>query len=201
MNNHELQADDLAISPSTEMAFTRELPKIGAHQAVCAQIHNVGYQLYQGQVQASPQCVMIFEIGQKMVGGAMDGKQMVISENFGMYLSGESKLRKFLNSWRGKAFTDEDLKSFTLRNLLGKHCTLIITHEPKKNGGMCAKIKGIAPAEKGGEPVLVTYTEVPKWVQEKKAAAVQPPLRKPTNVGSAVSSQAQAETTEEAPPF
>lgn len=159
--------------------FTKELITAGAHHAVCCQIHNVGYQMYQGKVSLSPKAIVIFEVDQKMTGGKMAGQPMVISESYGMFMAEGSKLRKALEGWRGKPYTADELKSFSLGIIHRRPCTLLIIHEKKKDGTMKAKIAGILPAQTAGwEPV---YTETPEWVLKEKAAQVPPPPKQNHN--------------------
>jgi len=153
--------------------FTKELITAGAHHAVCCQLHNVGHQVYQGKVSLSPKAIAIFEVDQKMTGGKMAGEPMVISETYPMFMGEGSKLRKMLEGWRGKPYSAEDLKGFSVRNIIGRPCTLLIVHEKKKDGTMKAKIAGVLPAQ--GPGWVPTYTEAPEWVMKEKAAAVPPP--------------------------
>ena len=43
-------------------------------------------------------------------------------------------LRKVLESWRGRAFTQEELSGFSLENVLGKPCMISVVHKPSKDG-------------------------------------------------------------------
>ena len=45
----------------------------------------------------------------------------------------KANLRKDLESWRGKAFTDDEAKAFDVTNLMGKACMINIIHEAAKN--------------------------------------------------------------------
>ena len=177
-----METDNLRVPPPGEdSGFERQLPAMGEHQAVCCQIHNLGHQEYQGQASLSPKCVVIFELEQKMSGGKLDGKPFVISEEFPMYLSKDSKLRTFLGNWRStpaapRPMTDEECKDFTLRKVLNIPATLIVVHKTKGDRTF-ANIAGIAPAKPGAPRVPVSYTETPKWVSDKQAKQCRPPER------------------------
>lgn len=153
--------------------FTKELITPGAHHAVCCQLHNVGYQLYQGKVSQSPKAIVIFEVDQKMTDGKMAGQPMVISESYGMYLGEGSKLRKMLEGWRGRPFQPEELKGYSIASMLNRPCTLLIVHEKKKDGTMKAKIAGVLPAQ--GPGWVPRYIDTPEWVAKEKANQVPPP--------------------------
>ena len=154
--------------------FTKELVSAGAHHAVCCQLHNVGYQMYQGKVSLSPKAIIVFEVDQKMTGGKMAGEPMVLSETFPMFMGEGSKLRKMLEGWRGKPYSAEELKNFTIGGIVNRPCTLLVVHEKKKSDGtMRAKIAGVLPAQ--GPGWVPTYTEMPEWIAKEKANQVPPP--------------------------
>lgn len=73
----------------------------------------------------------------------------VIDEEFTLSLYEKSTLRKMLESWRGKKFTDEESEKFDITKLLGVPCMLNIIHNEGKNGNMYAKIGSISPLMKG----------------------------------------------------
>jgi hypothetical protein len=163
--------------PGEGGGFTKELITAGAHHAVCCQLHNVGYQMFKNEVSLSPKAVIIFEVEQKMTGGKMAGEPMVISETFPMFMGENSKLRKMLEGWRGKPYSPEELKNFSIGGIVGRPCTLLIVHEKKKSDGtMRAKIAGVLPAQ--GPGWVPTYTEMPEWVAKEKAAQVPAPAPK-----------------------
>jgi len=72
----------------------------------------------------------------------------VISGNYTLSMHEKSKLRGFLQSWRGKAFSDEDAKSFDITKLLGVPCMLNIIHKTTPNGTF-ANIASVSPLPKG----------------------------------------------------
>lgn len=57
---------------------------------------------------------------------------MSISREFTPSLHEKSSLRMFLKSWRGKDFTEEEVKAFDLTKLLGVPCLLNIIHKQGK---------------------------------------------------------------------
>lgn len=158
----------------------KELPSIGSHQAVCCQVHSLGYQVFKGQVSFSPKCVFIFELDEKMKNGEMAGKPFVLSERHSQYMGKPGKssnLRKFLEKWKGKEYTEEEAKATNIKKCEKVPCTLLVDHEPKEGGGFRAKIVGISRRDATKPLVPVTYTEVPKWVTEEKGKQVPAPKR------------------------
>jgi hypothetical protein len=107
----------------------------------------------------------------------------VFSKEFTLSLGEKSNLRAFLNSWRGKALTEEECKSFDITVLAGKACTLSIIHKTSKvSGKVYAEIGSIGGVMKGMEvPALmnpqmvfsvsnfdqVAFDSFPDFIKEK----------------------------------
>jgi len=76
-----------------------------------------------------------------------DGKAVnlprAISRRYTLSLSDKSHLRKDLESWRGRKFTDDELDGFDLRAVLGTPCQLQIVHETGKDGRVFANVAAI----------------------------------------------------------
>lgn len=73
----------------------------------------------------------------------------VISKEFTLSMHEKSTLRKWLESWRGLAFTDEESRSFDISKLLGVPCALSIIHKIAKNGNKYAEIANVSTLMKG----------------------------------------------------
>jgi len=88
-----------------------------------------------------------------------------------------------LQSWRGRAFTPEELKKFDLVNVLGKPAFINVTHSVKGDKTY-ANLTSIMPLPKGmpaptlegealtysiDEPDPVAFDKLPAWVQDKIA--------------------------------
>jgi hypothetical protein len=81
---------------------------------------------------------------------------MVISKEFTLSMHEKANLRKDLESWRGKQFTEEQAKSFDITRLLGVPCMLNIIHKVSKTGVPYVTISNISSIPKGLEcPKLV----------------------------------------------
>lgn len=108
-----------------------------------------------------------------------------------------SKLRKLLENWRGRAFTDMEAKSFDMAILLGKVCMVGVVHT-ERNGNMYADVSGVMACPKGVATSLkpegdvieyspeahdeATFQRVPQWLREKieKRIKKEAPAPKPT---------------------
>lgn len=76
-------------------------------------------------------------------------KPYVVSKEFTLSLHEKATLRKFLESWRGKNFTDDEAKSFDITKLLGVACMISITHKTTQSGKTYAEISNVSPVMKG----------------------------------------------------
>jgi len=102
----------------------------GTFAARCYQIIDLGHQtvIWEGQASVKPIVRITWEISEKM----SDGRPFVISKEYTARITPKSSLKKDLEAWRGRAFTDQELANFSLENVLGKPCMLQVTH--KKSG-------------------------------------------------------------------
>lgn len=113
----------------------------------------------------------------------INGEQLprTISKEYGYTLGDKSNLKKDLQAWRGKQFTDEELQGFDLINILNKPCQLQIIQQ-EKNGNTYNNISAIMSLPKGSSVDLLkdtctfdfeneetweNYKKIPSWIQEK----------------------------------
>jgi hypothetical protein len=79
-----------------------------------------------------------------------NGEQpQVVSKEFTLSMHEKSSMRKFLQSWRGKQFTEDEAKAFDITVLLGKPCMLSIIHKVSKNGKTYVEIASVSTLPKG----------------------------------------------------
>lgn len=113
----------------------------GTHQAICTIVADIGWQevVYSGQAKLQHKVVLRFEIPQLRTTWTVDDKEhegpMVISRKYTLSLHEKADLRKDLESWRGRKFTEEQLESFDVLSVLGVPCLLgvVHSHDEKKN--------------------------------------------------------------------
>lgn len=141
-----------------------------------------------------------------------NGEQpQVISKEFTLSMHEKSSLRKFLQSWRGKNFTDEEAKKFDITKLMGKPCMLSITHKASKTGKVYAEISSVAMLMKGmtcPEQINETFeysvlahseelfNKIPKFLQDKIVTS-----KEFKSLGVATPAQVNTQETEEEAPF
>lgn len=106
-----------------------------------------------------------------------------ISKPYTASLHEKAALRHDLDAWRGKPFTQEELKGFELRNIVDAPCLLTITHQQSQSGCVYAKVGGVSRVMRGMTvPPLVNpqfvvdldddgadeiLQTLPKWMQEE----------------------------------
>lgn len=110
-----------------------------------------------------------------------DGKPFIVSRDFTNSLHEKSKLRPFLEAWRGKQFAPEELQGFELKDLASVYANIQIMHKLSKKGRTFPEISNALPltqkpAPKGVNEVLVlnldefdqdVFDKLPKFTQEK----------------------------------
>lgn len=114
------------------------------------------------------------------------GQPLTIGSFFTLSLSKKANLRTTLESWRGRAFTAEELEGFDIAKLINAPCLISVKHQPKADGsGIRAQVSGVMAPMKGqtiGPAREVTVlidldapdakekvAALPEWLQNKIA--------------------------------
>ncbi len=165
----------------------------GTHFGVCDMVVDLGQQKtnYQGVESIKHQIYVRWQIPEERISwkdGNGDQKEgpVVIGKTYTASLGEKANLRKDLHSWRGRAFTEAELKAFDVSKLLGVGATISIVHNHKE-GKTYANIGAIGGLPKGMSPIevengailydpdnLTTYEKLPKWLQDKITSQVVP---------------------------
>lgn len=74
-----------------------------------------------------------------------------VSKEFTLSMNEKATLRKMLESWRGKSFSEDEAKSFDITKLLGVPCMINVIHKTSSKGSKYADISSIATLPKGLE--------------------------------------------------
>lgn len=148
-----------------------ERPETGLCRAVCSHIYDLGVQPSQ-MYEPSHKVAVIFELSQLMSKGECAGKPFMLSKIYTASVHKKANLRRDLDSWRGKAMTDEEAKGFDMEKLVGANCQLNLVEETK-DGKTRVNISSILPPEKESPKLIPSGTEVPKWLKEKRLQAIQ----------------------------
>lgn len=110
-----------------------------------------------------------------------DGRPFAISREYNASLHADSNLTKDLTSWRGRAFTDEELAGFDLFKIAGAPCMITIIHNVKGDrtfanvGSVTSTPKGISIPDLVNEKIIfslespddVIFQKIPEWIRKK----------------------------------
>ena len=191
----------LTAPPATGGDF--KLVPEGTHRAVCNQIVDLGVQRdsWQGEEKLMHKIFIRWELPDERIDWEKDGEKlegpMVIGNEYTFSFSDKANLKRDLESWRGKRFTEEEKASFDMFNLLGAACQVTVTHRTSAKGRDYANVTGVAGWPKGMEKPAETeckalkysqdepeaFSELPEWLRDKiqsqvleeQAASVEQP--------------------------
>lgn len=124
----------------------------GNHIARCVGIIDLGTQSYewQGKKTSKRKIRITWELPEekKEFKPGEGEKPYLLSKEFGLSLSEKSDLRKSLQSWRGREFTQQELDGFAVEKVLSAPCMVNVVHQ-EKNGNRYANITSVTPLPKG----------------------------------------------------
>ena len=168
----------------------RAKPKVppveaGVYMAVCIGFVDLGEQYSEKFKNYSYKGMYIWELPGETI--EIDGEQKPrqLSKEFTISASNKSNLRKFIETWNSKSYSDEDFMEFDVFEQVGKPCQLnVVLNETKEY----ANVDNLMPIPKGF-PAPTTNTEhikwdmdawnddvfakLPEWIQEKIKKSTQ----------------------------
>lgn len=149
----------------------------GTHVAACFLVADIGLQEgYQGKAQHK--IVVGWETPEEIIDTEDGPKPMIIYSVYTASLSEKAYLRQDLESWRGRSFTEDELKGFDVFNVLGAPCLVTVVHNTT-NGKTFANVKSVAALPKGmakapptrtikySEEDTQQWNDLPEWIQKK----------------------------------
>jgi len=118
----------------------------GTHAAVCCDVRDLGIleTTWQGTQKKQHKILVSWQIDELRD----DGKSFLVSRRYTLSLHEKSGLRKDLEAWRGRAFTEPELHQFDVEALIGKGCLLNVIHN-QKGGDTYANVAGVMALPKG----------------------------------------------------
>lgn len=153
----------LATKPETE--FKKVGP--GSYPARCYSMIEIGTveTEYKGQKKKQKKVMITWELPDELdVFNPDKGLEPYsISKTYTLSMFKDSNLRKDLEGWRGKGFTEEEAASFDITRLLGVPCMLSVIHEPGVSDPTktYAKVASISRLPKGLEcPPQINKTRI-----------------------------------------
>lgn len=134
----------------------------GTYIALCFGLVDIGDVYSEKFDKAVPKFMILWEL----VGAGtitVDGREYnrSVSNSYSKSLSPKSNLRKDLRAWRGREFTDEELKRFDMVNILSAPCQIQIINATS-NGKTYSNIAAIMNLPKG-MPKPVHTQDVVHW--------------------------------------
>ena len=138
-----------------------KLPPIepGVYMAVCVGIIDLGEQYSEMFKNYSNKCMIVWEIPGETIEVDGEQKPRQLSKEFTIASSNKSNLRKFIESWNGKSYSDEEFVEIDLFDQIGKACQLNVV---LNSTGEYANVDNIMPIPKGF-PTPTTATPPIKW--------------------------------------
>jgi len=147
----------------------------GSHLARCYRIVDLGSQKteYMGETKIQRKIMIGWELfGEDDLGQPLtteDGKPMAIFKNYTLSWSENATLRKDLQSWRNKPWTDAEAKRFDLKSILNGYCMLNVIHR-EVNGKTYANVATISPV-----PSMIRQAGLPKPVNVNQVFTLAEP--------------------------
>ncbi len=159
------------------------LPEAGTTQAVCCAVWDLGLQktTYMGEEKVQHKIIVAWEVTELIMVAESEyyGKPYMLNRKYTLSLGEKANLRKDLESWRGRPFSDKELKDgIDVEKLYGINCLIGIKHEADRNDPtkIYANVTALLPLTKGMEKITPFRTRdeaPPKWVQEKIDAQIK----------------------------
>lgn len=172
----------------------------GTYIATCVRVIDLGTQVttYMGADKLQRKVLVAWEVPDEMVEFEGKSQPALIQKRYTASLSDKANLRKDLEAWRGRRFTDEELRGFDLKNVLGSACQIQVLHS---EDGAYANVQTIMALPKGmpkPEPIhsLINFSLDPAEYSEGvygllsdklKQSIAQSPEYKALNGGLAAS--------------
>lgn len=186
------------------------LPPTGTHLAYCYALAELGHQtsVFEGKTSVRHRALFFFELPTE-THVFKDGEApqpFAASKEYTISLHKKATLRAELESWRGRAFTDEELAGFDISKVVGAPCLITIVHEKGKKDASktyavittvsaipkSMKAAGLAPQV--NESVFYSlemgdcaaFHKLPEWVRKKVAESHERTgkMGKPTGSGA-----------------
>jgi hypothetical protein len=141
----------LTVSQGNSLEF--ETVPEGTYIGRCYKIVDLGTQTseWAGEKKQQKKVMVSWELLDPEV-KMQDGRPFAVHQRYTASLGEKANLRKDLEAWRGKKFTDVELEGFELKNVLGAYCMIQVVHT-EKNGSTYANVNAIMSTKEKPNPV------------------------------------------------
>jgi hypothetical protein len=131
----------------------------GLYVATCSSVIDLGTQHNEKWDNDLHKVLITWEIPELLITTEKGDLPRVISQRYTLSLNERANLRKMLESWRGKPFTDEELRGFNITKLIGVGCQLQVV-QSQANGKTYANVSAIVPLPKGTKASKLQNTAI-----------------------------------------
>lgn len=132
----------------------------GNHYAVCYAVICIGSEVNTFNGNLQQKVMLMWELVDERMEYQGEDKARVISKTYTNSLAKNANLRKDLESWRGREFTEEEAQGFDICNILGKPCLINTTIEKNSRGYDYAKAGAVTNVPKGMKPEHAPELEI-----------------------------------------
>jgi hypothetical protein len=142
----------------------------GVHVAVCVDVIDLGMRVetFQGQhPRLTPKLAIVYQVDEL---NPDTGKRFELNVEKTASMNERAGLRKWLEAWRGKPYTEEQAKAgIKLDKMVGACGLLTVAHKQSRQGRTYANAANITPLPKGTTGIEADrYERAPFW-EERKA--------------------------------
>jgi hypothetical protein len=133
---------------------------IGQHAVVCCDVYDMGMMDDHFNEGKQVHNVMLYWMMSECM---EDGRPFLLTQIYTLSLHEKSNLRKTLESWRGKTFSETELEGFDLEKLIGVPALVNVIHVEDRKGKTRARISSLMGLPKG----MQAPTIYPDYVRKK----------------------------------
>jgi len=176
---------------ATDKGGNFELVPAGNHVARCYSMIHIGTipETYMGEQKQMNKVRISWELPtEKRIFDKDRGEQpFSVSKEYTLSMGEKANLRKDLQSWRGRPFSEEEAKAFDVTKLLGIPCMLNVIHGKSKSSGreyaVIASISGLPRGTTCPQQINPSYEfslekfdnekfkALPEWLMKKIASS------------------------------
>jgi hypothetical protein len=165
---------DTVIATGSNSAQYASHPE-GQYVGQCVDVIDLGERVEEGRdypAKLMRKCALVFRTGEK---NPETGDLIDISTEFTVSMGEKANLRRFLESWRGKAYTPAQVsEGVPLHKLTGQHALLTVAHQVSQKGRTYAKITAAVGVPKAMSKSCESYDDyerAPYWEDRKREYA------------------------------
>lgn len=145
----------------------------GLHQAVCVDVVDLGLQTTEWGTKHK------VDLRWQIDAVNAKGYRFELRKRYTLSLHEKAGLRKDLQTWRGRKFTEQELDGFDLEKLLGVNCQLQVIHNITDSGKTFANVQAIVPHNARVPKIAaLDYTREQDRAQQR-GTALDPLMRGP----------------------